>query len=65
MDNTSGHANIFTSFEKRWNNEYWEIAIECNGERYRKNLNKTKYTIEDAIAWRDAKYIELGIEIFN
>ena len=62
-NNTSGHANISTWFQKRngYEYEYWKISIMFNGELYLKLFNKTKYTIEDAIAWRDDKYIELGI----
>ena len=61
-NNTSGHANICTLFDKRWNIEYWHIRIWCNGKQYQKYLNKTKYTIEEAVLYRDAMKEDLGIE---
>ena len=61
-DNTSGEPNISRQFANNGRNEYWRILIECNGKQYQKLLNKTKYTIEDAVLYRDAMKEELGIE---
>jgi ribosomal protein S6 len=61
--NTSGHKNISCSLKKGTDRTYWEIKIECNGNIYRKVLNIAKYTLEDAVEWRNNKKLELGLEI--
>lgn len=61
--NTSGEKNISCSLKKGTNRTYWEIKIECNGNIYKKLLNVAKYTLEDAVEWRNNKKLELGLEI--
>lgn len=60
--NTSGEKNISKYFKKDTDNEYYEIKIECNGKKHKKWLNSAKYTLEDAVEWRNNKRIELGLD---
>jgi len=61
--NTSGHKNICFWTDKRRDISYWEIKIECNGNKYKKVFNASNYTLEDAVEWRNNKKLELGLEI--
>jgi hypothetical protein len=64
-DNACGHINIHTYFDKRSGYEYWRIQIMINNKKYQKLFNKTKYSIEEVVLYRDAMYEDLGIEQFD
>lgn len=53
-NNTSGYTYIFSRFEKRSCNEYWVVRIDKQGKKYGKELNKKKYTIQQAVELRDS-----------
>ena len=64
--NKLGHKNIYSHITKSLNgyiNEYWKILIRCNYENYEKHYNKNKYTLEEVVAFRNEKLLELGLEI--
>jgi hypothetical protein len=58
--NTSGYPNITIQFKQKI--EYWAININHNKKRHSKIFNKTKYSIEEVVFYRDAMYEDLGIE---
>tara|TARA_R110000772_G_scaffold64903_1_gene144891 strand:+ start:1187 stop:1633 length:447 start_codon:yes stop_codon:yes gene_type:complete len=64
-NNTSNHRHIVTDFCKIWNNEYWRIQIPFRKKIFNKKFNKTKYSIEEVVFYRDAMYEDLGIEQFE
>ena len=49
---TTKKNNIYTAFRGKY--EYWYIKIMRNGKLYEKRLNKTKYSYEEAIVYKDA-----------
>ena len=49
---TTKKNNIYTAFRGKY--EYWYIKIMRNGKLYEKRLNKTKYSYEEAILYKDA-----------
>jgi hypothetical protein len=58
-NNTSGFKNIHND------NKNWRICIIYNFVVYRKSYNKNKYTLEEVVAFRNEKYLELGLKIFD
>lgn len=62
--NKSGFKNILTSIiiNKYKKYEYWQINIKTENMLLIKNYNKSKYTLEEVVAFRNAKYIEYGLE---
>ena len=62
-NNTSGYKNIYTDTKGGY--EYWRIEINYNNNTYRKRFNKTKYTLEEVVDFRNQKYIEFGLEKYD
>ena len=52
-NNKLQEKNIFTKIDKRYGSEYWCVLIERNGKKFRKELNKKKFSLDDAIKVRD------------
>ena len=62
--NKSGYKNI-SSTTNKVGNEYWNIKIGYNKNRFHQLYNKQNYTLEQVIAIRDEKYIEFGLEKYD
>lgn len=63
-NNLSGFKNIESHklLRKQYIYHNWKIHITFNNLTYRKSFSKSKYTLEQVVAIRDQKYIELGLE---
>ena len=67
-NNTSGYKNITIGVDLRNKNPLysWRIGIMKDGViLFRGQYSQKKYTIEQVIAIRDEKYIELGIKKYD
>lgn len=62
--NKSGYKNISSSTNKA-GNEYWHIKIGYNKNVFHKKYNKNDFTLEEVVAIRDQKYIELGLKKYD
>ena len=61
-NNKLGYKNIHSRINTYSRTEYWVIQI---AKLYREIFNKQDYTLEQVIAIRDEKYIELGLEKYD
>jgi hypothetical protein len=60
-NNTTGERNIVPhQVGGIWN---YRVSIRHNGKDYVKQFNMAKYSLEDAIAWRDETRTSLGLHI--
>tara|TARA_R110000803_G_scaffold43672_2_gene92961 strand:+ start:325 stop:519 length:195 start_codon:yes stop_codon:yes gene_type:complete len=59
-NNTSGYPNIV--LHEINGDLYFRVTVNYDKQPIVKSFNIHKYEIEDAVAWRDAKRIELGID---
>jgi hypothetical protein len=62
-NNQSGYKNIHTAYHQ--GRSYWKIKINILDFRYEKIYNKNKYTLEEVVAFRNEKLLELGLPIFD
>ena len=60
-NNTSGHVNIHSRFDKTTNKYYWVIITQINGKTYSFRRAKHIWTLEEVVAQRDAMLEDLGI----
>lgn len=60
--NKSGYKNISSRTNTYTKTEYWAIQI---ARLYHEIFNKQRYTLEEVVAIRDQKYIELGLEKYD
>tara|TARA_R110000851_G_scaffold267791_1_gene420307 strand:+ start:279 stop:737 length:459 start_codon:yes stop_codon:yes gene_type:complete len=59
-NNKTGYKNIV--FHEVNGQQYFRVGINYDKKCIAKHFNITKYDIEDAVKWRDAKRLELQID---